>query len=294
MATRKPPAKAPSKRAKQTALARAAVGQTPAENDAAPTGADEPIAPLWDLPEQSVRIPVSALTYTVVYRLVTDERTGESERAHCGNLGPAAGPGELRRQYGAGRYFLQARCGQRIVAGRHLTLDGPEAGRLPFGPVGELPSGLVTLTQADPVTAGMFALFQVWVGQMRDDFQRTLALQQSVLEKLAGQFGAGMVASHLKENNAELIRRVRELEQDRDRVRDAAHEVDLERVRAKAKAKAGTDWEGIVASVAKVAPPVLEALPPRVKGFLESLVPAGESLPAAGLPPGVVEPPAGG
>lgn len=251
----------------------------------------EPVAPLWDLPEQGVRIPLAALNYTVVYRLIVGD-DGKQQRAHCGTLAPDATASAIKRQYGPGRYFIQARIGQRIVGGRELIIDGPEhSANLPFGPIGELPSGLVTLTQGDPLTAALLAMGQVWIAQQRQDFQQMLAMQQSTLEKLATQHGSSIVATHLREQLAASAARVRALEEDRDKLRE--READHEREKLKARYKGDkTDWVEVAQAVGEMAPAVLEALPPKIKGFLENLVGSGGGGGGRELPAGVTEHPA--
>lgn len=254
-------------------------------------GADyfEPIAPLWDMPEEKVRIPVSVLSYTIVYRLVFDEGRGEEKRAHCGNLPPQAGPSDLKRQFGGGKFFLQARIGQRVAAGRVFVIDGPSANtNLPFGPVGELPSGLVTLTQTDPTLAGFFAMFQMNTAQMRDDFQRVLQMMFELNKSLATQYGAANVASHLRDDNAAQRQRIKELEEKLEARAKDHTEFELEKLKFKLKKE--PEWKELVSEVGSMVPAVVERLPPRVKAFLEGLVPDGEA-PAAQLPAGVKEHP---
>lgn len=237
-----------------------------------------PIAPLWDLPEQDVRIPVAALNYTVVFRYVLSEETGKHERVHCGQLPPEATGSAIREKWGGGRYFLQARCGQRLVASRELSVDGPEVSRLPFGPVGELPSGLVTLQ--DPAVAGYFAMFQMWMAHQRQDFQSILGMQQNTLEKLAGQFGASMVATHLRDQLTAANTRITMLEKLLDEHREKERDNERDAIKRKYKGDK-TDWVEVVEAVGEIAPGVLQALPPRVKGFLESLVvDTGKALPS--------------
>lgn len=248
-----------------------------------------PIAPLWDLPEQDVRIPVAALNYTVVFRYVLSEETGKHERVHCGQLPPDATGSAIRERWGGGRYFLQARCGQRLVASRELSIDGPESSRLPFGPIGELPSGLVTLQQGDSTSAAVFAMFQMWMAAQRQDFQAMLAMQQSITEKLASQYGANLVATHLRDQLASANARVSSLEKLLDEQREKERENDREAIKRKYKGDK-VDWVEVVEAVGEIAPNVLNALPPRVKGFLEGLIVDGGKA----LPSGVTEHPLGG
>ena len=238
-----------------------------------------PIAPLWDLPEQKVQIPLEALNYTVVYRVVLGD-DGKQQRAHCGQLPPDATASAIKRQWGPGRYFIQARIGQRILGGRDLYIDGPEPSQnMPFGPIGELPSGLVTITQGDPTTAAFFAMFQMWMAQQRSDFQTILGMQQNTLEKLATQHGSSIIATHLREQLAAATARVRVLEEDKDKAREREAEHEREKLKARYKGDK-TDWVEVAKAVSEAAPSVLEALPPKVKGFLESLVGAAPELPA--------------
>lgn len=256
--------------------------------DAGPPVDTRPIAPLWDLPEQNVRIPVHVLDTTLVFRYVHNDETGKLERAHCGNVAPDATGSTIKRQWGGGRFFLQARIANRVVASRELLIDGPAPGNLPFGPIGELPSGLVTLQQ-HPEVAGYFALFQMWMAQTRTDFQTILGMQQETLKLLGSQFGASMVNTHLKEQLSGALGRVSALEKLLDEQREREREHEKERLKAKYKGDK-TDWVEVVEAVGEIAPNVLQALPPRVKGFLESLIVDGGKQ----LPSGVTEHPAGG
>lgn len=252
--------------------------------------ADSAIAPLWDLPDNNppVRIPLNALDATLVFRYVHNDETGKLERAHCGNVAPDATGSTIKRQWGGGRYFLQARIANRVVAARELLIDGPSPGNLPFGPIGELPSGLVTLQQ-DPQVAGYFALFQMWMAQTRTDFQLILQMQQETLKLLGSQFGASMVNTHLKEQLAAAISRTTTLEKLLDDGREREREYEREKIKRKYKGD-GTDWVEVVEAVGEIAPTVLQALPPKLKGFLEGLVvDAGKQLPS-----GVTEHPSGG
>jgi hypothetical protein len=254
-------------------------------------GADyfEPIAPLWDMPEEKVRIPVSVLSYTIVYRLVFDEGRGEEKRAHCGNLPPQAGPSDLKRQFGGGKFFLQARIGQRVAAGRVFVIDGPSVNaNLPFGPVGELPSGLVTLTQSDPTLAGFFALFQMNTAQMRDDFQRILQMMFELNKSLATQYGAANVAAHLRDDNSAQRQRIKELEEKLEQRSKDHTEFELEKLKFKLKKE--PEWKELVTEIGGMVPAVVERLPPKVKAFLESMVPGDEGSTLA-LPPGSKEHP---
>lgn len=255
-------------------------------------GADyfEPIAALWDMPEEKVRIPVSVLSYTIVYRLVFDEGRGEEKRAHCGNLPPQAGPSDLKRQFGGGKFFLQARIGQRVAAGRVFVIDGPSANtNLPFGPVGELPSGLVTLTQSDPTLAGFFAMWQMNTAQQRDDFQRVLQMMFELNKNLATQYGAANVASHLRDDNAAQRQRIKELEEKLEARSKDHTEFELEKLKFKLKKE--PEWKELVTEIGGMVPAVVERLPPKVKAFLESMVPGGEEGSALALPPGSKEHP---
>lgn len=256
--------------------------------DAGPPADTRPIAPLWDLPEQNVRIPVHALDNTLVFRYVHNDETGKLERAHCGNVAPDATGSSIKRQWGGGRFFLQARIANRIVASRELLIDGPAPGNLPFGPIGELPSGLVTLQQ-NPEVAAYFAMFQMWMAHTRQDFQTILGMQQETLKLLGSQFGASMVNTHLKEQLSGALGRVSALEKLLDEQREREREHEKERLKAKYKGDK-TDWVEVVEAVGEIAPGVLQALPPKLKGFLESLVvDSGKQLPS-----GVTEHPAGG
>ena len=255
-------------------------------------GADyfEPIAPLWDMPEEKVRIPVSVLSYTIVYRLVFDEGRGEEKRAHCGNLPPQAGPSDLKRQFGGGKFFLQARIGQRVAAGRVFVIDGPSANaNLPFGPVGELPSGLVTLTQSDPTLAGFFAMWQMNTAQQRDDFQRVLQMMFELNKSLATQYGAANVASHLRDDNAAQRQRIKELEEKLEQRAKDHTEFELEKLKFKLKKE--PEWKELVSEIGGMVPAVVERLPPKVKAFLESMVPSGDEGGSLALPPGSKEHP---
>lgn len=249
-----------------------------------------PIAPLWDLPDNNppVRIPQHALDGTLVFRYVHNDETGKLERAHCGTVAPDATGSSIKRQWGGGRFFLQARIANRIVASRELLIDGPSPGNLPFGPIGELPSGLVTLQQ-HPEVAGYFALFQMWMAQTRTDFQTILGMQQETLKLLGSQFGASMVNTHLKDQLAIANGRVTALEKLLDEQREREREHEKERLKHKYKGDK-IDWVEVVEAVGEIAPGVLQALPPKLKGFLESLVvDSGKALPS-----GVTEHPAGG
>jgi hypothetical protein len=251
------------------------------------------IAPLWDMPEQNIRIPLDVLQQTFVYRYILSDK-GEMIRSHCGNLPPDATGAAIRRQWGGGRFFLQARVGSRVLAARDFHVDGPELQTgVPFGPIAELNSGLVTLN-SDPQSAALFALFQMWMAAQRGDFQAILTMQQSVLEKLAGQFGASMVANHLKEQLASANGRVTALEKLLDEQRERERASEKEALRRKYKG-GDTDWVSVVEAVGEIAPAVLTALPPKVKTFLEGLATdAGKALPggssSSGLPAGVTEP----
>lgn len=240
-----------------------------------------PVAPLWDLPEKGAQIPMELLDYTMVFRYQLDTENGRQVRVHCGNVPPDATGSTIRRQWGGGRYVLQARVGQRVIASRELLVDGPEtANGLPFGPIGELPSGLVTLNQGDPTAAAIFSMFQMWMAAQRTDFQAMLAMQQSVTEKLASQFGASMVATHLKEQLATAQARVRVLEEDKDKALEREKEHEREKLKARYKGDR-TDWVEVIGAVGEMAPAVLEALPPKLKAFLESLaLDAGKQLPS--------------
>lgn len=267
-------------------------GEPPSEPPQLPPDT-RPIAPLWDMPEQNVRIPLEVLQVTFVYRYVLDEG-GKMQRMHCGNVGADATGETIRRKWGGGRYFLQARIGSRILATREFPIEGPEINAgLPFAPIGELNSGLVTLNQ-DPQSAALFALFQMWMASQRTDFQAILGMQQAVLEKLAGQFGASMVATHLREQLANANGRVTELEKRLDDARDKERESEREALKRKYKGDS-TTWVDVVEMVGEIAPPVLNALPPKFKTWLENMVTAsGKSLPGGegnkGLPQGVTEP----
>ena len=248
------------------------------------------IAPLWDLPDNTppVRIPQDAMDSTQVFRYVHNDETGRMERAHCGNVAPDATGSTIKRQWGGGRYFLQARIANRVVAARELLIDGPAPGNLPFGPIGELPSGLVTLQQ-HPEVAGYFALFQMWMAQTRTDFQTILGMQQETLKLLGSQFGASMVNTHLKDQLASANGRVTALEKLLDETRERERDHEKERLKHKYKGDK-TDWVEVIEAVGEMAPSVLQALPPKVRGFLEGLiVDTGKALPS-----GVTEHPAGG
>lgn len=263
---------------------------TPPPADPGPPIDTRPIAPLWDLPDNNppVRIPQHALDGTLVFRYVHNDETGKLERAHCGTIAPDATGSAIKRQWGGGRFFLQARIANRIVASRELLIDGPAPGNLPFGPIGELPSGLVTLQQ-HPEVAGYFALFQMWMAQTRTDFQTILGMQQETLKLLGSQFGASMVNTHLKDQLASANGRVTTLEKLLDEQRERERDHEKERLKHKYRGDK-TDWVEVVEAVGEIAPTVLQALPPRVKGFLESLVVEGGKQ----LPSGVTEHPAGG
>lgn len=263
-------------------------------NEPQPTPVDtRAIAPLWDLPEQNIRIPQDQLQQTFVYRYILNEQ-GQHQRAHVGTLAADATGSTIRRQWGGGRFYLQARIGSRIVASRELLIDGPEQqSNLPFGPIGELNSGLITLTGGDPNTAALFAMFQMWMASQRTDFQTILTMQQGVLEKLATQFGASMIVAHLKEQLATANSRVRMLEEDKDKSNEREREYERESLKRKYKGS-DTSWVDVVEAVGEIAPAVLKALPPKVQALLEGLVSdAGKSLPGGannpGLPAGVTD-----
>lgn len=256
------------------------------EPSPAPVDALRAIAPLWDLPEKNVRIPVDSLDMTLVFRWVLDD-AGQMQRSHCGNLPATATGEEIRRKWGGGRFFLQARIGQRVVASQNFMVEGPEINQqLPFGPVGELKSGLVTL-QSDPQTAAIFALFQMWQAAERSDFQLMLQMQQNVLEKLASQFGASMVVTNLKEQLLGATSRIAALEKLLDEGRERERQAEKDALKRKYKGDS-TSWVEIVEAVGEIAPAVLQALPPKVKALLEGLATdAAKQLPGGGVPPGV-------
>ena len=213
------------------------------------------------------------------------EDGGRVVKAHCGNLPPDATESDIRRKWGAGRYALQLRVGQRTVIGRTLVIDGPEQSQLPFGPLQEMPSGLLSLVQADPLTAAIFAMHQVQLAQTREDSQRMLQMVGGFVDKLATQYGSQNINAQLRETIKEQNARIKELEAARESIRDKEHAIELEKVKLKYKDKNGTDWVEVVKGVGEALPEIAKFVPPGVQKFLESLV-AGE------LPPGAVESPA--
>lgn len=256
----------------------------------------EPLAPLWDVPvtddgKPGVRIPLAACRggFTIVYRLILSD-DGKQLKAHCGNLPPEAGESEIRRKWGAGRYFIQLRVGQRIVYGRTILLDGPEPnGSLPFGPLQETPSGLLALVQSDPLTAAIFSLHQVQLAQTREDAQRMMNMLMGILDKLASQYGAMNINTSLRDQLKDASSRIRELEAGRDAISKREHDLEIEKLKLKHKAqKDSPEWVEVVKGLGEALPAIEGLVPEGVKKFLHSLVGSGP----AELPAGAVESPA--
>lgn len=254
------------------------------------------IAPLWDAidADPPFQIPLSYAKqgYTMIFRTVLSEATGKMERVYCGNVNAEAGLSDLRRQFGPGRYYLQLRIGQKNVAARTVAIDGVEQGSLPFGPLGELPSGLLTLTQSDPTTAALFGMFQIMLAQSRDDAQRTLQMTAGFVDRLASQYGAANINGSLREDVKALRERIKELEGERDGVLKRSHELEIEKVKRKYRDKDGSDWVEVAKAAVEIAPDVMGMLPEKVKNFLGSLIEGGApSTSAPQLPAGALEHP---
>ena len=130
------------------------------------------IAPLFDKPEDNVRVPQGVLDHIQVYRA---RQTAEGIAAsYLGQVRPNATMETLRDLYGGGTFKLVGH-NKKVICINFVTIEGPEkiAGGNTYNQIIENNSGILTLS-TDPHTAAVLAAFQLMMVSERQSHQIVL------------------------------------------------------------------------------------------------------------------------